>query len=65
MRNTLPLSISLVLGRFSAENNFQRDIVKESDSRIIYIKYDDEVFAVNRNYQGVKFEVFQTIVGIG
>lgn len=61
----MPLSISLVLGRFSAENNFQRDIVKESDSRIIYIKYDDEVFAVNRNYQGVKFEVFQTIVGIG
>ena len=29
-------------GRMSAENNFQRDIVKDTDSRLLYIKTDEE-----------------------
>ena len=52
-------------GRMSAENNFQRDIVRDNDSRIIYIKHDGEITAINRNYAGAAFDEFRTIVGIG
>ena len=52
-------------GRISAENNFQRDIVKDTDSRIIYIKLNDEIVALNRNYKNIDFDTFKTIVGIG
>ncbi len=52
-------------GMFEAENNFQRNIVKETDSRIIYIKENDEVFAANRNYDDCAFEKFETVVGMG
>ncbi len=53
-------------GRISVENNFQRDIVKNTDSRIIYIKSsDNEIISLNRNYKNLKFDTFKTIVGIG
>ncbi len=52
-------------GMFEGENNFQRNIVKETDSRIIYIKDENEVFAANRNYQDKNFNKFETTVGMG
>ena len=52
-------------GRFSSDKNFQRDIVKDCDSRIIYLKVNDEIIAVNRNYLGKAFNKFETIVGLG
>ena len=52
-------------GRMSAENNFQRDIVKDTDSRLLYIKADGEITALNRNYKNAEFDTFKTIVGIG
>ena len=52
-------------GRYSAENNFQHELVRDTDSRIIYIKDGDCVFSPNRNYKREKFDVFKTVVGIG
>ena len=52
-------------GRYSAENNFQHELVRDTDSRIIYIKDSDTVFSPNRNYAREKFDVFKTVVGIG
>ena len=43
-------------GRYSAENNFQHELVRDSDSRIIYIKDGDTVFSPNRNYTKEKFD---------
>lgn len=52
-------------GRFSAENNFQHELVRDTDSRIIYIKDGKELFSPNRNYDRKKFDVFKTVVGMG
>ena len=52
-------------GRFSGENDFQRNIVRDSDSRIIFIKCDDEIYAANRNYGCLPFTEFKTVVGMG
>ncbi len=52
-------------GRMAAENNFQRNIVKDSESRLLFIKDNEEIFSPNRNYHGAKFQTFETIVGIG
>ena len=52
-------------GRISAENNYQRDIVRDNDSRLIYVKAEDEIYAVNRNYNNLDFKEFKTIVGMG
>lgn len=52
-------------GRFSAEDNFQRDIVRDSESRLIYVKCDGEIYAANRNYGNAAFDEFKTVVGIG
>ncbi len=52
-------------GRMSSENNFQRDIVRDTDSRIIYAKLNDEIIALNRNYTDEKFDTFKTVVGLG
>ena len=52
-------------GRISAEHNYQRDIVRDCDSRLVYIKTEDEIYAVNRNYNQLVFEEFKTVVGMG
>ncbi len=52
-------------GRFSDDNDFQRDIIKDTDSRLIYIKDGNDVFALNRNYENAPFDEFKTVVGIG
>ena len=52
-------------GRISVENNYQRDIVRDNDSRLIYVKAEDEIYAVNRNYNNLDFKEFKTIVGMG
>lgn len=52
-------------GRYSAENNFQHELVRDTDSRIIYIKDGNTVFSPNRNYNRENFDVFKTVVGIG
>ena len=52
-------------GRYSAENNFQHELVRDADSRIIYIKDGKELFSPNRNYDRKKFDVFKTVVGMG
>lgn len=52
-------------GRYSAENNFQHELVRDADSRIIYIKDGDTVFSPNRNYNREEFDVFKTVVGMG
>ncbi len=52
-------------GRFASENNYQRDIVKESDSRIIYIRDASGMYALNRNYDNLNFDKFETVVGMG
>ena len=52
-------------GRISAEHNYQRDIVRDCDSRLVYIKTEDEIYAVNRNYNRLAFEEFKTVVGMG
>ena len=52
-------------GMTELENHYWHNIFREGDSRLIFIKYEDEVYAVNRNYNNQKFEQFSTTVGQG
>lgn len=52
-------------GLMQGENNYQRDVVRDTDSRVIYIKDGDHIYAANRNYAGEPFDLFNTVVGIG
>ena len=52
-------------GMTELENHYWHNIFREGDSRLIFIKYEDEVYAVNRNYNNQIFEPFSTTVGQG
>ncbi len=52
-------------GRYSSDNNFQYEIIKDCESRILYIKENGKVFSPNRNFDREAFETFNTIVGMG
>ena len=48
-----------------AENGFQREIVRDTDDRLIYIKENGNTYCVNRNYGRLPFDTYKTIVGMG
>lgn len=52
-------------GQTELENHFWHNMIKTGDSRLIFIKNDGEIYAANRNYNGLDFEKFSTVVGMG
>lgn len=48
-----------------AENGFQREIIRETDDRLIYIKENGKTYCVNRNYNKLPFNEYKTVVGMG
>lgn len=52
-------------GQTELENHFWHNMIREGDSRHIYIKNDGEIYSANRNYNDLPFNVFKTTVGMG
>ncbi len=52
-------------GRMSTDDGLVHMFVKDSPSRLLYIKDGDKIFSPNRNFEREDFDVFKTVVGMG
>lgn len=52
-------------GQTELENHFWHNMIREGDSRHIFIKSGGEIYSANRNYNNLPFDVFETVVGMG
>ena len=52
-------------GQTELENHFWHNMIREGDSRLIFIKNQGEIYAVNRNFNDLPFDRFNTVVGMG
>lgn len=48
-----------------AEKGMQREIVRDTQDRLIYIKENGKTYCINRNYTNLPFDTYKTIVGMG
>lgn len=48
-----------------AENGFQREIARDTDNRLIFIKENGKSYCINRNYGRLPFGEYKTAVGMG